>query len=70
MICKKCCRKRCWNASLRYCHGLSGGRKMVNENVRIILKKIKREPEDGGSTVLLNVGILSQHYVASQPRRP
>jgi len=43
---------------------------MVNENVRIILKKIKREPEDGGSTVLLNVGILSQHYVASQPRRP
>jgi hypothetical protein len=27
-------------------------------------------PEDGGSTVLRNVGILPQHYTAPQPRRP
>jgi hypothetical protein len=27
-------------------------------------------PEDGGSMELRNVGILSQHYTASQPRRP
>jgi hypothetical protein len=25
--------------------------------------------EDGGNTILRNVGILSQHYTASQPRR-
>jgi len=27
-------------------------------------------PEDGGSTILRNVGMLSQHYKLSQPRRP
>jgi len=27
-------------------------------------------PEDGGSMVLWEVGILSQHYTASEPRRP
>jgi len=27
-------------------------------------------PEDGGSMVLRNDGILPQHYTASQPRRP
>jgi len=27
-------------------------------------------PEDGGSMDLRNVGILLQHYTASQPRRP
>jgi hypothetical protein len=27
-------------------------------------------PEDGGSMNLSNVGILPQHYTASQPRRP
>jgi hypothetical protein len=27
-------------------------------------------PEDGGSMVLRNVGILSQHNMESQPRRP
>jgi len=27
-------------------------------------------PEDGGSKVLQNTGILSQHYLASQPKRP
>jgi len=26
--------------------------------------------EEGGTKVLRNVGILSQHYMASQPRRP
>jgi len=28
------------------------------------------QPEDGGSMDLPNVGILPQHYTASQPRRP
>jgi hypothetical protein len=27
-------------------------------------------PKDGGSMALLNVGILPQHYTASQARRP
>jgi hypothetical protein len=27
-------------------------------------------PEDGGSKFLRNVGVLQQHYTASQPRRP
>jgi len=27
-------------------------------------------PEDGGSNVIQNVGILPQHYMATQPRRP
>jgi len=27
-------------------------------------------PEDGGSMDLRNVGILPQHYTASQPQRP
>jgi hypothetical protein len=27
-------------------------------------------PEDGGSMVLRNVSILSQHYTASEPRTP
>jgi hypothetical protein len=27
-------------------------------------------PEDGGSKVLRNVGILPQHYTASESRRP
>jgi len=31
---------------------------------------IDRGPEDGGSMVLRNVGILTQHYTASSPRRP
>jgi hypothetical protein len=30
----------------------------------------KSHPEDGGSMGLRNVGILPQHYTASQPRRP
>jgi hypothetical protein len=28
------------------------------------------EPEDGSTKVLRNIGILSQHYIASQPRKP
>jgi len=28
------------------------------------------QPEDGGSMVLQNVGILPQHYMASQSRKP
>jgi len=31
---------------------------------------IHLHPEDGSSMVLRNVGILSQHYTTSQPRRP
>jgi len=27
-------------------------------------------PEDGGSQVLQNVGILPYHYTASEPKRP
>jgi len=27
-------------------------------------------PEDGGGNVLYNVGILLQHYMESQPRKP
>jgi hypothetical protein len=27
-------------------------------------------PEDGGSRVILNIGILPQHYMMLQPRRP
>jgi len=30
---------------------------------------ISLHPEDGGSLDLRNVGILPQHYTASQPRR-
>jgi hypothetical protein len=29
-----------------------------------------QSPEDGGSMVLRNVGILPQHYVASQAKKP
>jgi hypothetical protein len=31
---------------------------------------LRHNPEDGGSMDLWNVGILPQHYTASQPRRP
>jgi hypothetical protein len=41
----------------------------------VILRRLPQEytaseHEDGGSMVLRNVGILPQHYTASQPRRP
>jgi hypothetical protein len=32
--------------------------------------KFSLQPEDGGSKVIRNSGILPQHYKASQPRRP
>jgi hypothetical protein len=42
---------------------------------RLITKLVHKlqfplHPEDGGSNVLRNVGILPQHYASSQPRKP
>jgi len=31
---------------------------------------VEYQREDGGSKVLRNVGMLPQHYTASEPRRP
>jgi hypothetical protein len=39
--------------------------------VRMVRKSTRVDPdEDGGSKVLRNIGILPQHYTASQTRRP
>jgi hypothetical protein len=39
-------------------------------SARCVGQTTRSHPEDGDSTVLRNVGILPQHYTASQPRRP
>jgi len=35
----------------------------------VVLWQDTNHPEDGGTTVLQNTGILTQHYMISQPRR-
>jgi hypothetical protein len=44
------------------------------KNLKIVRYEVfmvmKLHPEDGGSMVLRNNGILQKHYMAPQPRRP
>jgi hypothetical protein len=41
-----------------------------DSSLGLLQGEVALQPEDGGSTVLRNVGILSQHHTAIQPRGP